>query len=120
MRLHDLHPMFARVWLDLDRTGWKFDDDGHVHPLVSYPPRSAVAKPLNSCREYRIPCIRKKTAPALQGRNGRHLWSPGDAAGGCGGGAEGRYPQGHRTAASTRSDRPTKDGVAVGAIHPPP
>ncbi len=85
--LDDLHPIFASVCTDFEAELVEFDgEDDHVHLLVSYPPKVAVSKLVNSLKGISSLLIRKKNYPSIKKRLwGGALWSPSYFSGSCGG-----------------------------------
>ena len=85
--LEELRPIFASVCADFEAALVEFDgEDDHVHLLVSYPPKVAVSKLVNSLKGISSLLIRKKNYPSIQNRLwGGALWSPSYFAGSCGG-----------------------------------
>jgi putative transposase len=82
---HDLH-VFAAFGtganIDLERAS-EYD---HVHLLVNYPPKIAVARLVNSLKGVSSRLLRQKKYPSIQKSLwGDTLWSPSYFAGSCGG-----------------------------------
>jgi putative transposase len=65
----------------------EFDgEDDHVHLLVNYPPKIAVAALVNSLKGMSSRLIRLKNYPSIRRMLcGNSLWSPSYFAGSCGG-----------------------------------
>ncbi len=85
--LDDLHEHFTSICHSFEATLVEFDGDGdHVHLLVTYPPKMAIAKLVNSLKTASSRIIRKKNYPSIQRALwGGQLWSPSYFAGSCGG-----------------------------------
>ena len=86
MILADMQGIFTKVCADFEAELFEFDgEDDHVHLLVSYPPKVAVAKLVNSLKGVSSRLLRKQH-PALVRRYWKGvLWSPSYFAGSCGG-----------------------------------
>jgi len=84
--LADMQSIFTKVCTDFEAELIEFDgEDDHVHLLVSYPPKVAVAKLVNSLKGVSSRLLRKQH-PALVRRYWKGaLWSPSYFAGSCGG-----------------------------------
>jgi putative transposase len=84
--LADMQSIFAKVCADFEAELVEFDgEDDYVHLLVSYPPKVAVAKLVNSLKGVSSRLLRKQH-PALVRRYWKGaLWSPSYFAGSCGG-----------------------------------
>ena len=84
--LGDMQSIFAKVCRDFEAELIEFDgEDDHVHLLVSYPPKIAVAKLVNSLKGVSSRLLRKQH-PELARRYWKGvLWSPSYFAGSCGG-----------------------------------
>ena len=84
--LTDMQSIFAKVCADFEAELVEFDgEDNHVHLLVSYPPKIAVAKLVNSFKGVSSRMLRKQH-PELARRYWKGvLWSPSYFAGSCGG-----------------------------------
>jgi putative transposase len=79
--LHALRSVFTSVCSDFESQRVEFDgEDDHVHLLVNYPPKIAVA----SLKGVSSRLIRLKNYPSIRGM-GKSLWSPSYFAGSCGG-----------------------------------
>ena len=83
--LDDLRPIFASVCVDFAAELVAFEgEDDHVHLLVTYPPKVAVSKLVNSLKGISSLLIRKQNYPRLKKRLwGGALWSPSYFAGSC-------------------------------------
>ena len=85
--LEDLREIFSSVCTDFESELVEFDgEDDHVHLLVNYPPKVAVAALVNSLKGVSSRMIRRKDHPTLSKKlwDGA-LWSPSYFAGSCGG-----------------------------------
>jgi putative transposase len=78
----------------------------HVHLLVSYPPKLAVSRLVNSLKLVSARLLRKRNLPEVRQKLwGNHFWTPSYYAGSCGGAnlaTVTRYIQTQRTPASQR------------------
>ena len=85
--LDDLKDIFASVCHDFEAELVEFDGEyDHVHLLVTYPPKIAIAALVNSLKGVSSRLIRKKRYPSIQKKLwGGSLWSPSYFAGSCGG-----------------------------------
>jgi putative transposase len=85
--LDDLRQMFASVCADFESELVEFDgEDDHVHLLVTYPPKVAVSKLVNSLKGISSLLVRKKNYPSIKKKLwGGALWSPSYFSGSCGG-----------------------------------
>ncbi|CAN7643329.1 IS200/IS605 family transposase [Trinickia sp. LjRoot230] len=85
--IDDPHVMFASVCADFEAELVEFDgEDNHVHLLVNYPSKVAVAALVNSLKGVSSRMIRKKNCPSMRRKLwGGALWSPSYFAGSCGG-----------------------------------
>lgn len=85
--IDDLRPIFAKVCADFEAELVEFGgEDDHVHLLVHYPPKVAVATLVNSLKGVSSRMIRKKNHPSIRNKLwGNMLWSPSYFAGSCGG-----------------------------------
>jgi putative transposase len=65
----------------------EFDgDDDHVHLLVSYPPKLAISRLVNSLKLVSARLLRKRNLPEVRQKLwGPHFWTPSYYAGSCGG-----------------------------------
>ena len=85
--LTDLREIFKSVCSDFGAVLVEFDGEkDHVHLLVNYPPKIAVARLVNSLKGVSSRMIRKKNYPSItkylwEGA----LWSPSYFSGSCGG-----------------------------------
>jgi putative transposase len=79
--------VFDSVCKDFEAELVEFDgEDDHVHLLVNYPPKVAVANLVNSLKGVSSRMIRKKHDPSIRAKLwGNALWSPSYFAGSCGG-----------------------------------
>lgn len=84
--LADLRDTFASVCTDFEATLVEFEgEDDHVHLLVTYPPKVAVSKLVNSLKGVSSRLLRQRH-PALMRRYFQGvLWSPSYFAASCGG-----------------------------------
>jgi len=86
-RLDDLRPILASVCTDFESELIDLEEeDDHIRLLVTYPPKVAVSKPVNSLKGISSLIIRKKNDPNIRKkpRDGA-LWSPSYFARSCGG-----------------------------------
>ena len=85
--LEDLSDIFSGVCRDFEAELVEFDgEDDHVHLLVNYPPKIAVATLVNSLKGVSSCMIRKKNYPSIRRKLWKGaLWSPSYFAGSCGG-----------------------------------
>ena len=85
--LNDLQEIFASVCADFEAELVAFDgEDDHVHLVVSYPPKVAISKLVNSLKGISRLLIRKKNHPNIKKKLWKGaLWSPSYFAGSCGG-----------------------------------
>ena len=68
---------------ELRETGWESD---HVHLLVSYPPKVALSRLVNSLKGVSARRLRAEKLPELRKKLwGDHFWSPSYCAVSCGG-----------------------------------
>ena len=82
----DLRSIFASVCTDFESELIDLEEeDDHIRLLVTYPPKVAVSKPVNSLKGISSLIIRKKNDPNIRKkpRDGA-LWSPNYFAGSCG------------------------------------
>jgi putative transposase len=65
----------------------QFDgEEDHVHLLVSYPPKLAVSRLVNSLKLVSARLLRKRNLPEIRHKLwGSHFWTPSYYAGSCGG-----------------------------------
>lgn len=85
--MEELRDIFAGVCEDFEATLEECDGEGdHVHLLVNYPPKVAVAKLVNSLKGVSSRLLRRRGHPSIQRALwGESLWSPSYFAGSCGG-----------------------------------
>lgn len=85
--LDDLKEIFGSVCRDFESELVEFDgEDDHVHLLVNYPPKVAVAGLVNSLKGVSSRLIRKRNYPSIEKKLWEgSLWSPSYFAGSCGG-----------------------------------
>ncbi len=85
--LDDLRDVFTRICSDFEAELVEFDgEEDHVHLLVTYPPKMAISRLVNSLKGVSSRLIRQKRYPSVQKRLwGDSLWSPSYFAGSCGG-----------------------------------
>ena len=85
--LNDLRASFSKVCNDFEATLVECDGEGdHVHLLVTYPPKVAIAKLVNSLKGVSSRLIRSKGYPSIERALwGGSLWSPSYFAASCGG-----------------------------------
>lgn len=86
--LDELRGVFEKVCKDFEAELIEFDgEDDHVHLLVSYPPKVALSKMVNSLKGVSSRRIRQGNHVGVQHALGRtkSLWSPSYFAGSCGG-----------------------------------
>ena len=83
----DLRTIFAAVCQDFEATLQQFDGErDDVHLLITYPPRVAISRPVNSLKGVSSRLIRKKHYPTIERALwGGSLWSPSSFAGSAGG-----------------------------------
>lgn len=68
---------------ELIETGWEVD---HVHLMVGYPPKVALARLVNSLKGVSARKLRAENLPEVAGKLwGDHFWSPSYCAVSCGG-----------------------------------
>ena len=84
---HDLRNIFTGVCSDFESQLVEFDgEDDHIHLLVNYPPKVAVAALVNSLKGVSSRLLRLKNYPSIRRMlRGKSLWSPSYFAGSCGG-----------------------------------
>lgn len=69
--LEDLRAIFSDVYRDLEATLAEFDGEwDHVHALITYPPKVAISRLVNSLKGVSSRLIRKKYYPDIE----RALW----------------------------------------------
>ena len=85
--LNDLETIFSKVCDDFEATLVECDGESdHVHLLVTYPPKMAIAKLVNSLKGVSSRLIRSKGYPSVERALwGGSLWSPSYFAASCGG-----------------------------------
>jgi putative transposase len=85
--LEDLRTIFSDVCEDFEATLEEFDgEQDHVHLLVTYPPKVALSRLVNSLKGVSSRLIRKKHYPSIERALwGGSLWSPSYFAGSAGG-----------------------------------
>jgi putative transposase len=85
--LHELREIFACVCSDFEAELIEMDGEkDHVHLLVTYPPKIALSRLVNSLKGVSSRLIRKKQFPSItRALWGNALWSPSYFAGSCGG-----------------------------------
>ena len=81
-----MQSIFAKVCANFEAELVEFDgEDDHVHLLVSYPPKVAVAKLVNSLKGVSSRLLRKQHPDLVRRYWKGVLWSPSYFAGSCGG-----------------------------------
>lgn len=85
--LEDLRGIFSDVCQDFDATLEGFDgEQDYVHLLITYPPKIAISRLVNSLKGVSSRLIRKKHYPTVErALSGGSLWSPSYFAGSAGG-----------------------------------
>jgi putative transposase len=85
--LEDLRAIFSDVCQDFDATVEEFDGErDHVHLLITYPPKVAISRLVNSLKGVSSRLIRQKHDPSIERALwGGSLWSPSYFAGSAGG-----------------------------------
>ena len=85
--LNDMKLIFASVCKDFEAELVEYNgEDDHVHLLVTYPPKVAVSKLVNSLKGVSSHLIRKRNYPNIRKKLwGNALWSPSYFASSCGG-----------------------------------
>lgn len=83
----DLKEIFACVCSDFEANLIEIDGEkDHVHLLITYPPKVAISRLVNSLKGVSSRLIRKKQYPSIsKALWGDALWSPSYFAGSCGG-----------------------------------
>ena len=83
----DLRTIFSDVCQDFEATLEEFDGErDHVHLLITYPPKVAISRLVNSLKGVSSRMIRKKHYPSIERALwGGNLWSPSYFAGSAGG-----------------------------------
>lgn len=75
--LEDLRTIFSDVCQDFGATLEEFDGEpDHVHFLITYPPKVAISRLVNSLKGVSSRLIRKKHDPTERALWGGGLWSP--------------------------------------------
>ena len=85
--LSEMNSIFVKVCEDFEAKLVEFEGErDHVHLLVNYPPKIAVARLVNSLKGVSSRLLRQKKYPSIQKSLwGDTLWSPSYFAGSCGG-----------------------------------
>ncbi len=85
--LEDLRTIFSNVCRDFEATLEEFDGEhDHGHLLITYPPKLAISRLVNSLKGVSSRLIRKKHYPSIERALwGESLWSPSYFAGSAGG-----------------------------------
>ena len=85
--LEDLRALFSNVCQDFEATLEEFDGERDpVHLLITYPPKVATSRLVNSLKGVSSRLIRKKPYPSIdRALWGGNLWSPSYFAGSAGG-----------------------------------
>lgn len=85
--LNDLHTIFTNVCFDFESELIEMEGGGdHVHLLITYPPKIALSRLVNSLKGVSSRLIRKRQYPSIaKALWGTALWSPSYFAGSCGG-----------------------------------
>jgi putative transposase len=85
--LDELRVIFDAVCKDFEAKLMEFEgEDDHVHLLITYPPKVAISKLVNSLKGVSSRLIRRRRHPSVQKNLWRtQLWSPSYFAGSCGG-----------------------------------
>jgi putative transposase len=85
--IQDLREIFSSVCLDFEAKLVEMDGEkDHVHLLITYPPKVALSRLVNSLKGVSSRLLRKKRHPSITGALwGNALWSPSYFAGSCGG-----------------------------------
>jgi putative transposase len=87
-RVHEhLKATCSRVCSKMGAELREFDgEEDHVHLLVSYPPKLAVSRLVNSLKLVSSRLLRKRNLPEIRHKLwGPHFWTPSYYAGSCGG-----------------------------------
>lgn len=84
--LDELEIIFKNICLKFEAKLVEFNgEDDHVHLLVTYPPKVAIANLVNSLKGVSSRMIRRMDYPEIQNKFwGGSLWSPSYFAGSCG------------------------------------
>jgi putative transposase len=84
--LDELNIIFSNICADFEAELVKFDGEGdHVHLLVTYPPKLALSKLVNSLKGVSSRLLRKKSKAIRSHYWKGVLWSPSYFASSCGG-----------------------------------
>lgn len=85
--IEEMREIFKKVCCDFEADLVEFDGErDHVHLLVTYPPKVAVARLVNSLKGVSSRLIRQKKHSSIEHALwGGSLWSPSYFAGSCGG-----------------------------------
>ena len=84
--LQNLKPIFASVCQDFESTLVEFNgEDDHVHLLVSYPPKVALSRLVNSLKGVSSRRLRRRHPEIVRRYWKGTLWSPSYFAASCGG-----------------------------------
>jgi len=85
--VEDMRLIFSSVCNDFEAELLECDgEEDHIHLLVNYPPKVAIARLVNSLKGVSSRMIRRKSYPSITNKLwGRALWSPSYFAGSCGG-----------------------------------
>lgn len=85
--VEDMRLIFSSVCNDFEAELLECDgEEDHIHLLVNYPPKVAIARLVNSLKCVSSRMIRLKSYPSITNKLwGRALWSPSYFAGSCGG-----------------------------------
>jgi putative transposase len=85
--IDELEKIFKKVCVDFECELIEFEgENDHVHLLVHFPPKLAIAKLVNSLKGVSSRLLRKKNYPTIRKALwGGSLWSPSYFAGTCGG-----------------------------------
>jgi putative transposase len=85
--IQDLREVFSSVCSDFEAELVEMDGEkDHVHLLITYPPKVAISRLVNSLKGVSSRLIRKKQHPTIsKALWGNALWSPSYFAGSCGG-----------------------------------
>ena len=84
--LEDLRAIFSAVCQDFEATLEECDGERDVHWLMTYPPKNAISRLVNSLKGVSSRLIRKKHYPTIERALwGGSLWSPSYFAGSAGG-----------------------------------
>lgn len=85
--IEEMREIFKKVCCDFEANLVEFDGEhDHVHLLVTYPPKVAIARLVNSLKGVSSRLIRQKSHSSIERALwGGSLWSPSYFAGSCGG-----------------------------------